>query len=133
MPQSARQRRAIEGPGAAIVPDTWGLDLSDAILAALFLNFAGAASLHTMLSGQRGRSTIANKLFRLAMIGGIIALSLKFANGAAHAATRLRNTAAERSPKSSADASRKAERVEVDKSERSVRRSHRVIAVNPTN
>jgi hypothetical protein len=76
MPQSARQRRAIGGPGAAILPDTWVLHLSDAILAALFLNFAGAASLHPMLSGQRGRSTIANRLFQLAMIGGIIALSL---------------------------------------------------------
>jgi hypothetical protein len=76
MPQSAQQRRAIEGRGAAILPDTWGLEMNYAILAALFLNFAGATSLNSMLSGHRGRSTIANKLFRLAMIGGTIALLL---------------------------------------------------------
>ena len=70
MPQSAQQRRAIEGRGAAILPDTWGLEMNDAILAALFPNFAGATSLNSVLSGHRGRSTIANKLFRLAMIGG---------------------------------------------------------------
>jgi len=76
MPQSAQQRRAIEGRGAAILPDTWGLEMNDAILAALLLNFAGATSLNSMLSGHRGRSTIANRLFRLAMIGGTIALLL---------------------------------------------------------
>ena len=47
MPQSAQQRRAIEGRGAAILPDTWGLEMNDAILAALFLNFAGATSLNS--------------------------------------------------------------------------------------
>jgi hypothetical protein len=76
MPRSAQQRRAIEGRGAAILPDTGGLEMNDAILAALFLNFAGATSLNSMLSGHRGRSTFANKLFRLAMIGGTIALLL---------------------------------------------------------
>jgi hypothetical protein len=51
MPQSAQQRRAIEGRGAAILPDTWGLEMNDAILAALLLDFAGATSLNSMLSG----------------------------------------------------------------------------------
>jgi hypothetical protein len=37
MPQSARQRRAIGGPGAAILPDTWVLHLSDAIFSSSFL------------------------------------------------------------------------------------------------
>jgi lipoprotein-anchoring transpeptidase ErfK/SrfK len=63
------------------------------------------------------------KTFDREGVGIVVAnvAEMEFAHGAAHAATRLRNTAAERSPKSSADASRKAERVEVDKSERSVR------------
>jgi hypothetical protein len=48
--------------------------MNDVILAALFLNFAGAAGLHSMMSGQPGRSTSANRLFQLTLFGGVLAL-----------------------------------------------------------
>ena len=59
---------------------------------------------------------------------------MELANGAAHGAKRLRNAAADISTKTATEASRKAERVEVHKSERSVRvvgRDGKLIAFYP--
>jgi hypothetical protein len=53
--------------------------MTDATLAAVLLNFAGASGFNTMLIGRIGREKLApltNKLFWLLVIGGIVALAL---------------------------------------------------------
>ena|ERR1039458_5408459 len=50
--------------------------MSDTILAALFLNFAGAAGFNTMLIGREKCSPLTNKLFWLLVLGGIASIAL---------------------------------------------------------
>lgn len=47
--------------------------MSDTLLAAVFLNFAGAAGSSTMLIGRQNLSPLTNKLFSLLIVGGAIA------------------------------------------------------------
>ena len=48
--------------------------MSDPMLAALLLNFAGAAGFNTMLIGRHNLSPLTNKLLRLLTIGGAMAV-----------------------------------------------------------
>jgi lipoprotein-anchoring transpeptidase ErfK/SrfK len=75
------------------------------------------------MSGQLLSALNKGKTFERDGVEIIVAnvAEMQFANGAAQGAKRLRNAAADRSMKVAADSSRKAESVEVDKSERSVR------------
>jgi hypothetical protein len=50
--------------------------MSDTLLAAAFLNFAGAAGFNTMLIGRQKCSPLTNKLFWLLTTGGGIAILL---------------------------------------------------------
>jgi hypothetical protein len=53
-----------------------GLAMTDATLAAVLLNFAGASGSNTMLIGREKLSSLTNKLFWLLAIGGIISIAL---------------------------------------------------------
>jgi hypothetical protein len=50
--------------------------MTDATLAAAFLNFAGAAGFNTMLIGREKCSPLTNKLFWLLVLGGIVSIAL---------------------------------------------------------
>ena len=50
--------------------------MSETMLAALFLNFTGAAGFNTMLIGRQNLSPLTNRLFWLLTIGGMIAILL---------------------------------------------------------